>query len=78
MGLPKMPSVPAPVTPPPPPAQSQLSSSAVLGSVENTQLAAQRAAGRGFGGTLVGGATANPAIDLTKTKPQLIGAGLTQ
>lgn len=75
MGLPKIPAPPAPVAAPAPP--PQLSSTAVLGSAENQQIAAARSAGRGFGGTLLTGPNGLFDVQGTpKAKPQLVGAGL--
>lgn len=78
MGMPKIPSPPTPAPAPPPLAQSQLSSTAVLGSAENQQIAAARASGRGFSGTILTGpgglfnlSDTNPT---PKAKPQLIGS----
>lgn len=75
MGLPKMPKVPEPAAAPPPP--PQLSSTAVLGSAQDQELAAARAAGRGMSGTILTGPSGLfDGINSTpKAKSTLIGAG---
>lgn len=75
MGIPKMPKVPDPAPAPPPP--PQLSSTAVLGSAQDQELAAAKAAGRGMSGTILTGP--NGLFDgigaTPKAKSSLIGAG---